>query len=193
MSAHREIFNEIYEKNKWGYGSGLGSVPQYTAPYRIFLSNFMKSNGIKSVLDVGCGDWQISSLIDWSDVNYIGMDVSSVVLTNTSRFAADNIRFIEGDAVHDELPRADLLILKDVLQHWSNTDILRFLPKMRQFPRALVTNGFDAAALALTNQDISSGGYRPVDLKASPFNMHGTDVFWYDGGDPKVITLFQGD
>jgi hypothetical protein len=30
----------------------------------IFFKNFLMNNKIKSVLDIGCGDWQLSRLID---------------------------------------------------------------------------------------------------------------------------------
>lgn len=86
MDKHAEVFNEIYQKNLWGHGSGPGSIPQNTEPYRWYLHNFIRANGIRSVLDVGCGDWQISSLMDWNGIDYVGVDVSSVVLNNTKKF-----------------------------------------------------------------------------------------------------------
>ncbi len=50
------IFDEIYNKNIWGFGSGHGSLPSVTKGYRKFLENFIKDNNIKSVVDYGCGD-----------------------------------------------------------------------------------------------------------------------------------------
>lgn len=158
MSRHSEIFDRIYTSNLWGTGSGAGSAPANTEPYRRFLSTFIRTNRVRSVLDVGCGDWQIGKLIDWSGVHYTGLDVSGVVLKNTRLHARDGVQFIEADATTDPLPRADLLILKDVLQHWSNDDILRFLPKLQGFDRALITNGFHPALIRHINKDIETGG-----------------------------------
>lgn len=188
---HKEIFNKIYEQNIWGNGSGSGSTPANTEDYRIFLANFLKTNKVLSVVDLGCGDWQFSKLIDWTGINYTGIDVSDVVLRNTKLFGSERISFLEMNALTDDLPSADLLIMKDVVQHWSNADILSFLPRLKRYKRALITNGFHPAGLSRTNGDIATGGWRPVDLKSPPFNLTGDYVHWYNGGEPKWVFLSQ--
>jgi hypothetical protein len=40
---------------------------------------------------------------------------------------------LHANAVTELLPTADLLIVKDVLRHWSNADILAFLPQSRSW------------------------------------------------------------
>src|SRR6478609_5527238 len=124
---HAQIFDHIYKNNLWICGSGPGSTEENTRQYRWFLQNILKSNHIKSVLDIGCGDWQFSRHIDWTGIDYVGVDVSAMVLANTRTFARPGIAFRELNAVTDQLPSADVLIAKDVLQHWSNSDILNFL------------------------------------------------------------------
>ena len=190
-SNHKKIFNMIYERNIWGNGSGSGSAPDNTNSYRNFLSNFIKTNDIKSVVDLGCGDWQFSKLIDWTGLNYIGIDVSDAVLNNTKLYSGDGISFFEMDALTGELPAADLLIMKDVIQHWSNVDILSFIPRLQRYKRALITNGFHPAGLPRTNADIATGGWRPVDMKSPPFNLKGDYIHWYNGGEPKWVFLWQ--
>jgi SAM-dependent methyltransferase len=182
---HSEVFDFVYTANVWGGAgdgsigtSGKGSTDAVTAPYRDFLTGFMRKNGIVSVLDVGSGDWQLGKLINWEGIDYTGVDVSAVVMENTGKYAAPKIRFVEGDARSMELPAADLLILKDVLQHWSNDDIVGFLPKLAGFRYSLITNGGDPAAPA--NRDVLAGGFRLVDPSQPPFSVLGSFVFNWD-------------
>jgi FkbM family methyltransferase len=178
--SHAQIFDFIYAADLWEGGSGAGSKPQATELYRAFLRDFMVKNGIRSVVDAGCGDWQSSQLIDWSGIDYLGIDVSSVALTNTKRFSKEGVRFIEGDARTINLPEADLLILKDVLQHWSNADIMEIIPKLRRFRYCLITNGATEQVRAHVNRDMPAGGYRPIDLSQPPFSVPGSFVLSYD-------------
>jgi SAM-dependent methyltransferase len=188
---HAEIFDGIYARNDWLEGSGPGSMEESTRNYRKFLQNFLKCNGIKSLLDVGCGDWQFSRHLDWTDIDYLGIDVSSIALTAAKAFAGPGIRFRHLDAATDTLPSADLVLVKDVLQHWSNAEIIAFLPKLTMFRMALITNGFNPFKLAMTNLDIATGDWRPVDLQEPPFNVRGIYVYAYFGGEPKQVFLWS--
>jgi SAM-dependent methyltransferase len=177
---HAQIFDFIYAADLWEGGSGAGSKPKATQLYRAFLQDFMAKNAIRSVVDVGCGDWQSSQLIDWSGIDYLGIDVSSVALVNAGRFAKEGVRFIEDDARTINLPEADLLIMKDVLQHWSNADIIATIPKFRRFRYCLITNGATERVRAHVNSNIPAGGYRPIDLSQPPFSVPGSFVLSYD-------------
>jgi len=190
VQDHKEVFNQIYRENRWGFGSGSGSTVENTNQYRWFVQNFIRSNKIRSIVDIGCGDWQFSKLIDWSGINYIGLDVSDVVLENTRIFARPGISFQEANALKDPLPQADLAILKDVIQHWTNAEILEFWPKLQNFKMALITNGLYPGNPQITNMDIQAGQWRPVDLTIEPFNLKGNYVHWFDGGEPKTIFLW---
>ncbi len=170
-ASHKEIFDHIYRCNVWAVGSGGGSTPENTGPYHAWLAGFIRENGIRSVVDAGCGDWQSTQFMDWSGIDYLGLDVSSVVLENTRRFASDNFRFAEMD-VRRGLPAADLLIMKDVLQHWPNADIIAFLPNLRRYPHCLLTNDY-AVNGSPPNTDIPAGSWRGIDLSLAPFNVRG--------------------
>ena len=188
---HGEIFDDIYRNDRWKGGSGTGSSEEATRPYREFLHNFLRSNDIRSVLDLGCGDWQFSQHMDWSGIDYLGVDVSKVVLEGTRRFARPGVEFRALNAATDPLPPADLLIAKDVLQHWSNADILALLPKLAGFRFALFTNGFLPGEEARTNEDIATGmHYRPVDLRRAPFSLPGAYVAWLLLDEPKYTFLW---
>ena len=127
----RERFEQIYDQNKWGYGSGKGSLPRHSRGYIGMLQGFMSDHSISTVVDLGCGDWQFSRLIDWSGVQYHGTDlVRSVIDRNIEQYSAPNIEFRVFSGNFDDLPDADLLLAKDVLQHWSNDSVKSFLPTL---------------------------------------------------------------
>ena len=39
-----DIFDKIYENSYWGKGSGGGSSPEATQPYKVFLEDFIRQN-----------------------------------------------------------------------------------------------------------------------------------------------------
>ena len=193
--AAEAVFARIYSKNEW-QGSGPGSLPEATSEYRYFLETFIRANRVRSVVDVGCGDWQFSRYVPWDGVHYLGVDVvQEVVQRNVERFGSDSIRFARCDARVDVLPDAELLLIKDVLQHWPNTQVARFLPTVRRFKYALVTNTTNRVHM---NRDCELGGYRYLDLTRPPFNVEATVVLRYVASAPgmpadeKSVLLCRG-
>jgi len=179
MSSSR-VFQKIYAKNRWVFGSGEGSKPEIAQPYMEFLQNFLREKNIQSVVDVGCGDWQFSQLIEWGNVKYLGLDVvPEVIEENQRQFGSEDISFQVFDATREALPPADLLLIKDVLQHWPNAAIQNFLPNLKKYRYALITNDADER----TNVDISFGEHRAVDITLPPFNVSAQPVLEYSGID----------
>lgn len=145
ITPNTDFFTQIYNNNTWG-GSGSGSYPGNTATYRDFLTNFLNKKNIKTVVDYGCGDWQFSKLIDWSNISYTGIDcVESVVQNNINNYTKDNITFKQLKTFEEFFTyKADLLLIKDVLQHWLNNEIIYFLDNViKNFNYILITNSCD--------------------------------------------------
>lgn len=197
---NQEIFQEIYQEGLWGKNSdnvgnsGPGSSMESTIIYRNFLQHFFKSNEIKSVVDFGCGDWEFSQSMNWSGMNYIGIDiVPSVIRWNQERFSASNVQFMCGDAMILEIAQGDLLLCKDVLQHLSNDDIALFLNKIKKFKHCLITNDVNPRTLTSDNPDIKSGRpSRSIDLTKPPFNIEGLKILTYfNGYKTKQILYIQ--
>jgi len=164
----REKFSEIYQKNEWGYGSGVGSLPINNISYMEFVQSFLQNCGIKSVVDFGCGDWQFTRFMDWNGASYVGFDlVPSLIESNRKAFARPGVSF-EVYRDIDELPAADLLLCKDVFQHLPNDTVGEYLAGFkRKFKFLLITN--DDQPDTLVNSDIEAGGWRPVRLDGPPF------------------------
>jgi SAM-dependent methyltransferase len=190
ITAHNTCeaaFTAIYDDGVWGHDaeghgiSGGGSIVANAQPYMQFLQNFLRENNIHSVVDVGCGDWSFSQYIDWHGIKYIGYDVvKSVIDKNTVKFSNKDCQFIHGDFLDLELPPADLLLCKDVLQHLPHTDIQHFLKQCSKFKHCLITNDVDILTGSSENNDISQrGNYHTIDLMVSPFNVPGHKIFSY--------------
>ena len=186
-------FTEIYERNTWGFGSGHGSLPALTKPYRKFLEGFIQKNAVRAILDFGCGDWQFSQFIDWNGADYLGLDiVPSVIESNRQAFRRPRVQFEIAPESYADLPYADLLLVKDVLQHWETAQIRKFLETaLPKFKFALITNDTALARSAVaaisnalrlipnTNCEIKTGGYRPLDLRRPPFGFPATCVLQF--------------
>ncbi len=191
MPTHSEVFDTIYRNDLWQGGSGPGSREEVTRGYRGYLKLFMQVNHIASVVDLGCGDWQIARHMDWTGIDYVGVDTSRVVLESTQKFTRDGVSFLHANAVIDRLPPADLLIAKDVLQHWPNADILAFLPQLAKFRFALITNGCAPSMHAKLNEDINVGFCRAINLAQPPFNLPGCCVYGFKADEPKLVFLWM--
>lgn len=190
-------FEEIYERNEWTHGSGEGSLEIQTRGYRAFLQDFLAKKNIRTVVDMGCGDWQFSKLINWSGIGYQGFDVVPVVISNnTDRFASDNVSFSLFSGNADELPPADLLIVKDVLMHLPNQVVLDFLPNLKKYKYALITNCTNPINPNDVNKDIQPGDFRYIDLRMSPFNLESSLVYTFDKIETdwmsKLRTMYRG-
>ena len=172
-----DTFNRIYAEGTWGKDvagkgtSGAGSTLEITREYRVYVEDFMKKHSVKSVVDAGCGDWSFSSAIDWGDASYLGVDIATdVIAAVRDKHEKDKIKFQVGD-ITDELPAADLLISKDVLQHLSNALVHKFIRnnlRTGKYKWVILTNDRGSE-----NRDVESGGYRAIDLAAPPFEVRG--------------------
>jgi SAM-dependent methyltransferase len=192
----KESFRGIYLRDAWGSGSGIGSSPENTRPYREFLQDFLWRYEIRSVVDLGCGDWSFSRLIDWSGVRYTGIDVVQEVIEANRRAFGDLGVFLCMDFSREALPAADLALVKDVLQHWPNDVIRSVMCRLRQFRYVLITNCcYDDENL---NANIGMGGFRPIDLRREPFGFDLEEVlrFRTEGvpapGENKQVLLMHG-
>jgi SAM-dependent methyltransferase len=194
QSELTSVFNRIYREGSWGRDaagrgvSGSGSTLDITQEYRSYVEEFIKTHDVTSVVDAGCGDWNFSSAIDWGGASYLGVDIASDVIDAVRRkHETGKIRFQVGD-VTDELPAADLLISKDVLQHLSNELVQKFIRnnlKPGKYKWVLLTNDRGSE-----NADTVPGGYRAIDLAARPFDVKGlVDLPIRFGNENKVTSL----
>ncbi len=136
------VFGEIYSNHVWGappdpadrFYSGSGAhdesiVGPYVAAVRTFLRFFEMFQGRKpDLIDLGCGDFFIGSRLRSACRRYIACDVvPDLIAYNTEKFAGLDVDFRALDLTRQALPGGDVIHVRQVLQHLSNTDISRFL------------------------------------------------------------------
>jgi hypothetical protein len=139
-------FTYIYENNIWGNNdntsyngsSGEGSKIEYNKDtYIPFLKKFIIDNNIKTVNDLGCGDFLCGKLIyDDLDISYTGYDTYQKIIDyNTKHNPSPKYSFIHLDFFNNKetIKDCDLCILKDVIQHWSCESIYNFIDYLLKF------------------------------------------------------------
>ena len=192
-----DIFDKIYENSYWGNGSGGGSSPEATGPYKIFLEGFIRQQDIKSIIDLGCGDWQFSQFLDFGGATYIGIDASkNVIANNQQSFSRPGVSFVNLPKDYSELPAADLLVCKDVLMHLSTKKVQDILSILPSYKYALITNDIPCIStfgeilqklrrpfVQANNKEIKTGDYRTLDPTQRPFNLKLKKVFEWKGSN----------
>lgn len=193
-----KIFTNIYATGAWGFNddgigsSGADALLENSFPYIDFIQEFLTKNKIQSVLDVGCGDWSFSKAINWGTATYTGMDiVKSVIERNHQLFSTSNVSFIHGDMSEVELPKADLLICKDVLQYLPKNKIISFLNRTNQFRYCLFITDVVPDTFSIKNKSIVTGDYRPLDLTEAPFQVNGIKIFKFLAGNSVKQVLLK--
>ncbi len=153
--------------------SGEGSSLAETRALRAALPRLLSRHGVRSLLDLPCGDFHWMRTLDLGGIDYLGADiVPEIVAANQARFAGlgdgtTGRRFQVLDAAADLLPAVDLILCRDLLIHLSLGDMRRVLASFRASgSRLLLTTHFASCA---DNVEIVSGDFRPVNLCAPPF------------------------
>lgn len=147
-----QIFSKIYESNLWGgregeYSSGIGSTNKmYFKEYNKYVCKFIQQNKCQKILDIGCGDFMVGkNLIETCNeqgvnVDYTGIDiVKGLVEYNQTKFSQEKVKFKQANMISDNLPNADLAIIRQVFQHLSNTDIKKCLGNLKHIKYLIIT------------------------------------------------------
>lgn len=210
-----DVFAGVYRSNLWGgnpgeFYSGDGSLPLFAEPYCAYLREFIVSLGCQrvTVVDLGCGDFRVgaqlvSSVADRGHVRieYVGVDVvEALIERNRRRHAAPNVTFACADIVADELPAGDVCLVRQVLQHLSNAEIQRILPKLARYPHVFVTEHFPSPGAALVpNRDKPHGSEIRVEhdsavcLDQPPFGLERVELVlthpYYDWGELRTFRI----
>jgi hypothetical protein len=151
-----DYFTNVYEKKVWGDNrnneyngsSGGGSKLEINKDtYIPFLKKFIIDNNIKTVVDLGCGDFICGKLIyDELDVKYTGYDTYKKIVDynlkqhQLPKYFFNNLDFYNNK---EDIISGDLCILKDVIQHWKMDEIYNFLDYLvesKKFKYILICN-----------------------------------------------------
>lgn len=187
--SNKEVFEKIYAEKRWGssqdvkrkFSSGDGTRDELIVEkYAASIKDFFGSNASTLIaVDVGCGDFTVGSKIFQNFKYYFGVDVASNVIAENKRiFNYDKVEFLSADAATESLPKADVILVRQVLQHLSNAEIINFLRNIDgRFKYLVLTESLSLSKSFKPNEDIITGpGIRihkksGVVLDEYPFNL----------------------
>src|SRR5436853_6602823 len=102
-SSTEKIFTRIYTANAWRdseSSSGPGSNISRTALLRPRLTRLLLDLGVRSILDLPCGDFNWMRLTELPAIEYVGADiVTPLIERNHSLYARPDRRFIRLDVL----------------------------------------------------------------------------------------------
>lgn len=179
----------VFEKarKQWG-GNGSGSTNDKTEALRFGLTALLKELDVETVLDVGCGTYGwMADVVAESGVDYVGVDVAVDAIEWNKREYPDLV-FETIATVDDDLPEADLVIVRDVLAHLSNENVRRLLLNVKNSgAKFLLVTTFPRT---MRNQDCQDGRYRPLSLMLRPFQLP-QPARTLEDSDNKVMALWN--
>jgi len=135
-----QIFEEIYKYNLWSsnkmkkFDSGLGSheaevVDKYVESIKKYFGNKPKLDAV----DLGCGDFNVGKKIRNLFNSYTACDiVSELIESHKKEYNNCNVDFKRIDFSIDEIPKGDVLFVRQVLQHLDNQTISKFIDNLKK-------------------------------------------------------------
>lgn len=161
--------------------SGPGSTRKAARPALEVLRRLIRRRPIRSMLDLGCGDWNWMQYLELPDggrkrgVRYEGWDASPDLIDGLTReFGQKNISFQLQDVTTAELPQVDLIVARDILFHLPRQNTIDLLQKIRRSTRYFASTSFLGMG---ENSEIQSylpiegWGFYKINLNRAPFNL----------------------
>ena len=193
-SETEQIFTTIYDNSHWWTGetySGIGSNMHQTQLIRQEIPKIIQRYGIRSILDIPCGDFHwMKKIIGTLSVSYVGADIVKTLIDDNQVYSNEKISFIQLDIITDNLPCVDLIFCRDCLVHLSFAQIWQALRNMkRSGSRYLLTTGYSDIK---NNTDIVTGSWRPLNLMVEPFNLKNPLLVFNEGYErDKCLVLWD--
>ena len=167
-------FTTIFKYKLWGNEesiSGPGSGLKYTENLRKELAKLIKEYSIGTIFDAPCGDFYwMKHVLREAPADYIGGDIVKPLIAqlNTQHKNA-RTKFVHMDIIHDDFPKADLMICRDCMPHLTfgqARDMLdNFMASGIAYFLATTHHNSDGSP----NKDIEAAGFRLIDLFAAPY------------------------
>jgi hypothetical protein len=134
MTNRQSAFEKIYKDAYWGtkHLSGAGSTLDSTKFVRNIIEKIVVDYQIRTLVDVACGDMVWMPLVvdgirgRGIELDYLGCDIVDSLIVQHQR-TYPNLRFQHLDFVDGEIPKADLIICREALQHLPVRDIISAL------------------------------------------------------------------
>ena len=201
MNIAEQVFKYIYDNNIWGGKSlsGPGSELENTKNLRLFISEFIEKYDIKSMIDAPCGDMFWFSKLKLDDVQYYGYDIVDDIIVNNKKKFKDrkNYIFEKKDVVLEKLPKADLIMCRDLIIHLPIEAVFVLI---KNFIRSeakylLITQHVVLNDKYPMNTDIKVGSFAFRNLTLPPFNFPAPKLLvpeeWPDKNCLRFMALYE--
>jgi methyltransferase family protein len=167
----RRAFQTAYGRGQWGleegasFFSGIGSrgpvVDAYVGCITGLIEEHARELGrLPTVVDLGCGDFSVGRQLlgHMQGMNYVGCDiVPELIEAHTANVKEPRVSFRQLDIVTGDLPDGDICLVRQVLQHLSNSDIGGVLKKLAKYHAVYITEGYPVTLEGPPNPDKPSG------------------------------------
>lgn len=168
-----DIFARYYRNNFWSDPeslSGRGSSISTTRRLREKLAGILKERGIKSMLDIPCGDYNWMKLVERPGVRYFGADVvKEMIDKNNENYKTNHTKFSVIDITRGPLPKVDLILTRDCFAHFSYEAIAKAVSEIKKSgSKYFLTTSYPNWK---RNFNIKTGYWRPLNLSKAPFNF----------------------
>jgi hypothetical protein len=173
-----ETFSSIYAEETWSDKlpgmprSGRGALPGHAKTVIEFITARIESGDVRSIMDIGCGDLTWVSTIPQvtsGQIPYVGYDVVPELIAEHRQLGWGEFRFGDltapGFRVH-----ADLVLVKDVLFHLRDEQVVRALANLRASEwRLLLTSSSPNESNA--DREFDRWHFAPLNLLIAPYDL----------------------
>ena len=114
--------------------------------------------------------------MNFENIDYVGCDVVTEMINHNKKlYEKNNIKFVVQNLLKDDLPRADMIIVRDLLVHLDNSDIRQCLNNIKKanFKYIAITN-YPLLKSQLRDKFLGDK-WRPINLNINPFNLPKSD------------------
>jgi hypothetical protein len=151
------------------------------------LPGLLRRLGVRSMLDVPCGDFNWMRLVDLEGIDYTGADiVADLIAANEAAYGSTHRRFLHLNLLSDPLPDCELIFCRDCLFHFSHADVFRaFETFAKSRARYLLTTTFICRTYP-RNADIATGQWTPINLEMAPYDLPPPRALLIEGSTERI-------
>lgn len=186
LNSTSAVFDSVYRDKAWSHGKVEGSLSGEGSegPWLVAsVDAILAYPGLAStpVVEIGCGDFNFGSRISPHTPFYTAIDVSPVIIEANKRTYAGltNVEFRAVNGQDAALPKGQIVIIRQVLQHITNAEIIAIMEGvLASEPEQVFVFEDVPADTFVPNRDLPVAGpftriglSSGVDLREAPFSL----------------------
>ncbi|MDX2113483.1 MAG: methyltransferase domain-containing protein [Alphaproteobacteria bacterium] len=185
--------------------SGASSTLLLSRNVRKSIQYLIDSQTVRSILDVGCGDWNWMSTMNLSGVRYLGIDiVHECIQQNIEKFTEPNVSFMQMDIVLDApTQKHDLILVRDVFTHLTRKETIAAINNLKRsggiyfaatsYYVGLANPANRKSFEAQLNANSATAYWRPVNLRHAPYYLPAPLISVIEKKGARVLDIWKLD